>query len=92
MKIEPVACIWMFLCAMNFWAARNGKKLSFWLFMPNPRELVLFRPYFVSKCSFREILNIIFSFRIKISRLANFEKQKNKNSKIKKFDFFITTK
>ena len=59
MKIEPVACIWMFVCAMNFWAARNGKKWSYWLFRPNLRELGLFHPYFVCKCSFREILMII---------------------------------
>ena len=40
---------------MNFRAARNGKKLSFWLFRPNLQELVLFHPYFVRKCRFREI-------------------------------------
>ena len=55
MKIEPVTCIWMFVCVMNFWAARNDKKWSFLLFRPNLRELGLFRPYFVCECSFREI-------------------------------------
>ena len=55
MKIEPLACIWMFVRAMNFWAARNGKKLSFWLLRPNLRELGLFNPYFVCKTRFREI-------------------------------------
>ena len=28
MKIEPVACIWMFVCD-EFWAARNGKNQVF---------------------------------------------------------------
>ena len=55
MKIEHVTYIWMFVCAMNFWAARNGKNLSFWLFRPNLHELGLFHPYFAYKCSFREI-------------------------------------
>ena len=55
MIIEPVTCIWMFVCAMNLWAARNGKKLSFGLFRPNLHELGLFHPYFVSKYNFREI-------------------------------------
>ena len=44
MKIEPVTGIWIFVCAMNFWAARNIKKWSFGLFRPN-----------LSQCSFREI-------------------------------------
>ena len=43
------------MCAMNFWAARNGKKWNFGLFRPNLRELGLFQPWFVCKCSFREI-------------------------------------
>ena len=55
MKIEPVTCIWMFVCAMNFWAARNGKNFNFWLFRTNLCELGLFHLYFVCKCSSREI-------------------------------------
>ena len=55
MKIEPVTWIWMFVCVKNFSAARNSKKLSFGLFRHNLRELGLFHPYFVCKCSFREI-------------------------------------
>ena len=55
MKIEPMACNWIFVCAMNVWAARNGKKLSIWLLRPNLREFGLFHPCFVCKCSFREI-------------------------------------
>ena len=56
MKIEPVTFIWMFVCAMNFWAGRNGKKKwNFELFRFNLCELGLFHPYFVCKCSFREI-------------------------------------
>ena len=39
----------------HFWAARISKKWSFWLFMPNLRELGLFHLDFVCKCSFREI-------------------------------------
>ena len=58
MKIESVTCIWMFESEINFWPARNGKKWSFELFKPNLLELGLFHPYFVSKCSFREILII----------------------------------
>ena len=57
-KIEHVAFIWMFECAMNFWAW-NGKIWSFWLLSPNLRELGSFHPYFVCKCSFREISRII---------------------------------
>ena len=55
MKIERVTCFWMFVYAINFWAARNGKKLYFRLFRPKLRELGLFHAYFVCKCSFREI-------------------------------------
>ena len=54
MKIEPGTCILMFVCAMNFWAARNSQKLRFCLFRPNLCE-GLFLPYCVCKCSFREI-------------------------------------
>ena len=39
----------------EFLAARNGKKQSFGLFRQNMLELDLFHPYFVCKCSFREI-------------------------------------
>ena len=31
------------------------KKMKFWTFRPNLRDLGLFHPYFVCKCSFREI-------------------------------------
>ena len=44
------------VCVSNeFLAARNGKKLSFGLFRPNLPQLGLFHPYFLCKCSFREI-------------------------------------
>ena len=39
----------------EFLAARNAKKLSLGLFRPNLCELGLFHPYFICKCSFREI-------------------------------------
>ena len=48
----------MFVCEMNFWAARTGKKLNFGLFEPNLLELGLFHPYFACKCIFIEILMI----------------------------------
>ena len=54
-KIEPLTCICMIVFVMNFWAARSSKKFSFWLFRPTLRELGLFHPYFLCKCSFREI-------------------------------------
>ena len=55
MKIEPMACIWIFECTMIFRAARNDQKWSCWLFRPNLCELGLFRPYFACWLSFREI-------------------------------------
>ena len=55
MKIEPVTSIWMFVCAMNFWAARKGKKMKFWTFQAQPTRVGVFHAYFVCKCSFREI-------------------------------------
>ena len=83
-KIEPVTCIWMFVCAMKFWAARNGKKWSLGLLMPNLRELGLFHEYFVCKCSFREISMIkIVIFWWKYANIANFENRIIKNSKIR---------
>ena len=36
-----------------------AKKCGFGLFRPNLHELRLFHPYFVGKCSFREISMII---------------------------------
>ena len=71
MKIEPVTCIWMFVCVINFWAARNGKIWSFGLFRPNLRELGLFHPYFVCKYSFREIsmIKIVISDQSKLISL-----------------------
>ena len=80
MKIELVTCIWMFVYAMNFWAARNGKKCSFVLFWTNLHELGLFHPYFVCKCSFREISMIkmvILDQSKPISLLLKKEKFKN---------------
>ena len=68
MKIEPVACFWMIVCAMNFSAARNVKKLSFSPLRPNLRELGLF----VCKLSFIEILMINIFIWIKISRFGKF--------------------
>ena len=86
MKIEPVTCIRIFVCAMNFWAARNGKKLSFGLFMPNLPQLGLhvFHSYFVCRCSFREI-SMIKMVILDQSKpiLLILKKQKQKNSKIK---------
>ena len=55
MKIEPVTCIWIFVCALNFWAARNVKRWSFWFLRPNLPQLGLFHPYFVCKCCFTAI-------------------------------------
>ena len=55
LKIERVTFIWMFVCFMNFWAARNSKKWSLGLFRPNLYDLGLFHPYFVCKYSFIEI-------------------------------------
>ena len=55
MKIEPVACISMLGCAMKFKLPEMEKNDFFLLFMPHLRELVLFHPYFVCKCSIREI-------------------------------------
>ena len=57
---EPLTCIWIFVCGINFWAARNGKTWSVGLFRPNLRELGLFHPYFVCKCSFRDISRLLF--------------------------------
>ena len=91
MKIEPVTCVWMFVCAMNFWAARNGKKLNFGLFRPNLRELGLFHPYFVCKYSFREIsmIKIVILDQSKpISLILKIEKIKIKKSKICKLNVY----
>ena len=30
MKIEPVTCIWMFVCAMNFLSCKKWQKIKFW--------------------------------------------------------------
>ena len=53
-----------------FWKMTLLTLLSYNMHCPNLRELVLFHPYFVNKCSFREISNIIFLFRIKISQFG----------------------
>ena len=62
----------MFVCAMNYRAARNGKKLNFALFRPNLCELGLFHPYFVCKCSFREISMIKMVILDKVSQYRKF--------------------
>ena len=86
MKIEHMTCIWMFVYAMNFWAARNGKKLNFSLFRPNLHESGLFHPYFVCKCSFREIsmIKIIFDQSKPISLYLKIKKLKIEKSEISK--------
>ena len=69
------------VCVCNeFWAARNGKKWSFGLFRPNLHELGLFHPYFVCKCSFREISMIkmiILDQSKPISLILKMKKKKN---------------
>ena len=42
MKIMPMICIWMFVCAMNFWAARNGKKNEILDFQAHPARVSYF--------------------------------------------------
>ena len=88
MKIEEVTCIWMFVCVMNFWAARNYKTWSFGLFGSNLHELGLFHPYFVCKCSFREfsmIKIVILENRIiENSKIRNLYTQTTKSA-----DMFI---
>ena len=39
----------------EFWAARNVKKMKFWIFQDQPAQLWLFHPYFLCKSSFRVI-------------------------------------
>ena len=55
MKIEPVACIWMFVYAMNFELPEITKKWSFGVFRHNLPQLGLFHPYFICKSGFRLI-------------------------------------
>ena len=69
----------------EFLAARNGPKLNFGLFRPNLRELGLFHPYFVCKCSFREISMIkmfILDQNKPIWLLLNIKKSKIQESKL----------
>ena len=42
-------------CVCEFLSFQKGKKLNLGLFRPNLRELGLFQPHFVCKCSFRKI-------------------------------------
>ena len=91
MKIEPLTCIWMFVCAMNFRAARNNQKLTFLLFRPNQSELGLFYPYFVWKCSFREISMIkifILDQNKPIWLILKIKKSKNQKFKICKLHIY----
>ena len=73
----------VFECLLSdeFWAARNGKRLSFWLFRKNLRKLVLFHSYFVCKCSFIEITILI---------IIIFENSKIQNFKIARLLFIKT--
>ena len=93
MKIEPVTCIWMFVCAVNFSAARNGKKWNFGLFRPNLCELGLFHPYFVNKFNFREIsiIKIVILDQSKpISLILKIKKSKIQKSEICKYHVYYS--
>ena len=95
MKIEPVTCIWMFVCMMNFWAARNGKKWNFGLFRPNLREFGLFHPYIEGKWSFTEIsmIKIVILDQSKpISQMFKIENSKIQKSEICKLHVYYTKK
>ena len=59
MEIEPVGCIRMFVCPMNFGAGRKGNKSICWIGRPNLCKIGLFLSYFVYKLCFREISIII---------------------------------
>ena len=88
MKIEPVTCIWMFVCVLKFWAARKVKKWSFGFFWPNLPQLGLFHPYFVCKCCFIEISIIKMVILDQSKPISLVLKVKNiKNSKIQKLSF-----
>ena len=80
MKIEPVTCIWVFVCAMNFWAARNAQNEVF--DFSSPTCVGLFHSYFGCKCNFREIsmIKMVISYQNKQIWLI----LKIKNKKIKK--------
>ena len=90
MKIEPLTCIWMFVCAMNFWPGRNGNRWSFWFFRPNLPQLGPFHPYFVCKCCFRAI-SIIKMVILDQSKpiLLYLKIKKFKNPKFVNFTFII---
>ena len=93
MKIEPVTWIWMFVSVMNFWAARNGKKLSLGLYRPNLHELGLFHPYFVCKCSFWKVsmIKIVILDQSKpISLILKIEKSKIQKFKICKLHVYYS--
>ena len=94
-KIEPVTGIWIFVCTMNFWAARNGKNWNFGLVRPNLHELGLFHLYFLYKCSFREIsiIKIVILDQSKqMSLILKMEKSKIQNSKICKLYVYYSQK
>ena len=70
----------------EFWAARNVKKVKFWIFQANLPQLGLFHPYFVSKSSFRVIsmikivildqskpISLIFEKKIIIQKIQNLD-------------------
>ena len=74
-------------------AARNGKKLSFGIFRHNLRELGLFHPYFVCKCSFRVIsmLKIVILNQSKpILLILKIEKSKIQKSEICKLHVYYS--
>ena len=88
---ENWACdMYLNVCVCNeLWAARNGKK---WNFGPNLHELGLFHPYFLCKCSFREISMIkmvIVDKSTSISLILKIEKLKIENPKFVNCTFII---
>ena len=74
----------------EFLSSRNGKKLNLGFFRPNLCELGIFHPYFVCKCSFREISRIkmvILDHSKPISLILKIEKSKISNLEIVGFLF-----
>ena len=89
-KLSPWHDLNVCLCD-EFWAARNGKKWSFGLLRPNLPQLGLFHPYFVCKCSFREIsmIKIVILDQCKpISLILKIKKSKIQKSEICKLHIY----
>ena len=77
---------------VNFWAARNSKKLNLGFFRHNLNELGLFHPYFVCKCSFRKISTIktvILDQSKLIWLILKYQKKIFKNPKFPNWKFII---